>query len=413
MAKREPKPADGGGEPGDVIISPTLENEAGADAMSEAIARLNEDSNAYMHVSRITTGDNGSREEQYLFRFPPTPDYEIEIQKAYGAGVYRVRMYERRVASDGVMRLVLAANKFPVNIGPPAFIKQSSELIPASAPGAPTDRIAELMATMHAAQEKSTERFMSLMQNIVSALVSGGGANSSANMMAQFKDFAAGLGALPKPKEQPSQLESVSMLLALLRQAKELATPAGGANVIDAETGDVGTNALLLEGIKFLSGAVTAARGQAQPQPAQDVPTHLISGLPVASAPVASIPVAQQPAPAPEDEDMQLVKLYLRSVIKAAKASAPIEAYAPQVYTNLTDEALATLENDGWWEALQVIEPVPEALKPWFARLRDAVLQLIAEDNAAEQPASVPTKPDGGISTVARVAGGAKPKAAT
>lgn len=360
--------------------------------LDEVLTRLEGNTDSFCVISKISVV-NGQRREAWCFETPPTTTLEQEIQSAYGEGDYRVRVYQRRQTERGIRPLLVKNVVLP--IGPSRDAKGASATALAVAVPAPTDRVAELVAEMRAAGERANERMQSFMLEMVKALAankSGG----NGEVFAQFKDFAAGIGALPKAEKPKDPLEQLGILWALIEKVR-----GGGAPVVNDE-GEVPSSTLFLEGIKTVRELVTNARGGAAPGPVDASAAH--AALPAAAAATPSA-LPAQPAPAqaaalPEDEDMQMLKLYIRRLIKAARAAHGPDEYAEEVYGNLDEQAAMTLQSEQWMTALELIEPIPQDVRPWFARLREAVIELVREDAGTESPQTPDgeAKKDGGIS---------------
>lgn len=314
--------------------------------------------------------------DEWLFEGAPSGDLNQQLQSDYGAGRYRVRVYARN--NDGL--LAIRANK-TITIGALPKSKEAG-VVATQSPGA--DRVAELMAEMRAAADKANDRHMTLMNTVITALAG----NGNRNQLAEFKTFADGLNALPKPAKEQNPIELLGAVLGLVERLKAAGGP---ALPIDAETGDVGSNALLMKGIEVFGSVLSAAKGA---QGAPQAPA-LAAPLAPASPPVAAIPLAGVAPQPPEDEDMQMVRLFVRSLVKAARAGQPVEAHANTVYAALSDEALAAMRQESWFETLGAIEPIAADLRPWFAALRDEVLAYAAEESAAPGEAA-----DAGSTTI-------------
>lgn len=332
-------------------------------------------------VEKIAIGPGGQRTSQYLFRGDPSADLLDDLQRDYGEGRYVIKVYSRDPESG---TLTLRANKTQ-EIGPlPA--SKAKEI--AREAVAPTDRTAELIAEMRAMGERSNERMQQFMLEMVKAL-----AGNKGSTMADFKDFAAGLGALPKPQQPKDPLEQLGALYAIIEKLR--AGAGAAAAIADPETGEVPSTQLFLEGIRTVRELVTNARGAQSPGasppalPVHDGSAAAAIPIPNASAqtPVALIPNAPQSS---EEREMLMLRLYVQNLIEAAKQNAPVENFAGQVDSFLSDEAFAQLEADTWFETLCAITPVPTDLKPWFARLRDAVLELNPAEGALAGNGDIP-----------------------
>lgn len=388
-----------------IVVDPD-DSEILAAPLSDLMAVMQGEPEAKVVVHKIEK-ENGVRKNVFILDCPPHDELQNELQAEHGPGSYRVAGYARTTDSLGRRMLLLRFNK-TVHIGATPESKRAAAIVNATPAVAQPDRIAEVLAQIAASSAQRETQLFGLVQ----AMITGGG-NSAEKQLSGLKTLAESIGIVGKSAvAAPGPLDMLAMLSQMMKMAKDFA-PATDA-LPRGEDGDLGPNALLAQGMqmfaKILELAKTGPQGAPQlPQPRPGDLSFPTINQQMNPAPAQPRPVAAPSAPAPgngasalhaepseEDEDAMMMQLFMRKLIKAARANEPVDGYAEQLEPLISDEAEAVIRSEEWFAALCSMSQDASAYQPWFARLRDALLKLLDDESAGsvdDLPESLEPKP--------------------
>ena len=334
-------------------------------ALLNIIADLGGATDAKVNVYKA---QKGSRDMAYVGSYEAA-DFSLDSLKLeYGGGSYRIHV--RRDGQLVANRLLTVAD--PRN--------------PIIAPPAPAINPADLMNTM---QQGFAQLGQTLLQGIAQLIPQPKPEKTTADML---KEMMLIKELLAPPQSAAPAVDA----FATFKQGMEF------AQSIQPREGDVGTNEILLEGLKVLSPVL----GQALQKPAFNpqqagpgvVPPTMQLPAPLsmqAVGPTPTPPISQpepQPAGAPEMSLQE--KMFFNTIIAAAKADADPSTYSALVLDLIGNEqALQLVSLPDWFEQLVAREPRAFAFKPWFEEMRENIylltetpLPAINDGNANSMP---------------------------
>ena len=332
-------------------------------AMSAALAGVltelgARDDDAKVSVYRLDNV-NGIRKEAFLYECHPNEFSMADLQEAYGAGDYRVKVYG--LQADTNYKVIHANPK--ITIGPTRE-QAKKALLPvvlAAAPAAPADAgIAAALALLAQAVHKMSE--------------SSGG--TRAELLAEMKTMAE-IAGLNRPAG--GELAGIQGALALMTSLKGVM--GGGAGGVDNDP-DAAPYQLMGKALETFSEIYKTAR--AVPAAAPEVPK-----LP---APPASGKSADAPGEFTlEDEALNIMlKGQLMTLLFAGRANDDPEKWGARIYEDAPDEIIAAIQSPDWFEQVVKLDANFSTLKPWLEKVRAVVLEEITAAGTALTGAAGP-----------------------
>jgi hypothetical protein len=317
-----------------------------ATALNMVLAELGseDDGGGFVVVNRETVNRAGSKEDEYISRFPAVQFSLESLKEQWGAGKYRIMVYH--TAGGLATRKVITIAKDPIQ-----------QVLPREAGGVD---LTPILQTMQAGFEKMFAAIMATKQEAAQMH-----APSRAEMlqeMALMKDMFAA------PAQQAPDV------LGILKVGMEMANNAGG------ESNNAWVGKVLEQLGPILIPKI--ADGLKQGEVAQNV---TLPAAPLKIPHQARVGQEVQSSPLKEvDPVKRLVINYLDMLEQAAIKNAPVDQYADSVLATVPEahlpELKAMLAGEGWREKLKGSTGAIERNPVWFTALRDTILDFMAED---------------------------------
>lgn len=360
-------------------ISPIdLEGAYTAEPISEALSALYSEMGIEGELASFVTVHKvlpDSQKEARVWK-DSVDKYDLDaIAKRFGSGEYTVRVYVQREdrsyscrGSKSFHMMLDAADDARI-----AATREGKLQGVAAAPAPQGMGIAEVIALMQKAQENTVAMLKPILENATGA---------KQNTMADLKGLAETFAMLPKPAAGGDMMQAFTMFQKFMELTKSM-------NPEKPLTEDeVGPNALMMKGLQFLiETAGKAKENAAAAAPKPHLPPLVNPGLQPHLPPV----LPARPVPADEDAEMQLfLKMQLAMMLRAAANDSDVEPYAVLVFEQAPDEIIDKLQQPEWFAALVEVEQQCAAFQIWFTKLRDRVVELLAED-AKNDPANTLT----------------------
>lgn len=346
-------------QPDSILLEESYTGESIAPALQALYSELGieGDGEATVHVSMLAPDGKGI--EAGVWRGTPD-EYDLEqIAKQHGSGQYRVKIYVRNPDGSKPCR----ANK--------VFAWKLS----------PDDERKRMEASQPKPMQQPEQMPMdALLAGMTKAIVEG---------------IKAVIPAQPQAPSRKEMLEELSLMAAMFKPAagsgndfqttlsqftkfQEIVKSMTPDRVLTKD-GEIDYGAVIMKGLEVFGNAVAAARDGKLQVPAGQLPEMPVA-VPVNSAPVVMPPVTQQPTEL--DEAMLLLKAQLKIAVTMAKSGGDPAAFADSIYELLPDEAINILQNDAnWMDKLADVNPDVRQHAEWFGKVRDAILQLEAENS--------------------------------
>lgn len=271
------------------------------------------------------------------------------LRSKYGAGKFELMLYATNPESGKYVRRgvrVFEIEEIKQDKSAPAVPSELMRLI---------DRMDQRMSALETAPRVDP---MDAMKNALT-------------MMTLMRE-AMGLNAQQAPQQAPqsatSAIKEIAAVLGVIKEIRAEIEPPS-----ERETDP------MMEALKSFAPVLSSAmQNQAQPMPQIQVPQI--------AAPVHQVP-QQNPVveSTPPDEDAMQNQLIVFWLTSCAKANADIEETAETIYDKSPPEVLTMIAGDDWWQMLLQMSPQFEPHKAYFEKLRTRVVEIIAEENAADQ----------------------------
>lgn len=340
----EPKPP----EP---VLVPDPEDEAPEDIeVRELLESLGADETATVHIYRQGTG--GPRDLTLLARMTPAEFDPIMLAgEPYNGGVFRLHIRSKGgIAGNRVLKVAPNAK------------------VGAGLSGAPTDRLAEIMA----------QGFTRLGELIVQR-----DAAQSRDPLASVEGIVGLVKQLMPAPSAGGVTDTLAQMKTMLEFSRLLNPPREGKVLND--DGDVNPNALLMKGLEVFGEAVSMRKGAEVAGVAQP------AALP---GQVAGAAVAGPGAPEPETDEMAFFKLQVRLAVKAAQSGQDAADFADSIYKLVPDEVLQQLALEAnWFKVLTDAAPEAANYRGWFERVRQALIEYAREDGILTSAENAPNMP--------------------
>jgi hypothetical protein len=317
-------------------------------SLGNILAELGADENGggFVTIYRELISASGKRDDEYLDRYAAAEFSLAELKSRWGAGTYKISVYRGGGAGLATRKKIIIAKEPspPVN----ANTGQSADLSP-------------ILAVM----QQGFEKMFQAMQ--INATPPAPPAQSRLEMlqeMATLKEMFAPAHA-PAPSYNPIELMKMGM---------EMANNAGGGG----ESNNAWVGKMIDQLAPVLMPAVADAINKPAPVSHQSAPVP----RPAIPAPVAQTQQSEQ-----EENPVNIIIIqYLNMLKQAAKKSAPVEEYADSILNTLPRSSIPELEGIispvDWREKLRLHTTAADEFPEWFGRLRDTLLQYIAEDKS-------------------------------
>lgn len=313
-----------------------------ADRVISMLAEVEDDSRAYVKVSRVVQGKAAWCEDYSAATFE-AGGYKM-IRDMWGPGEYQVILYG---TIPGTKRFTIRT-RATVQIEAPL---KGNEPVKA----APQSELASLIQQMAANQQE--------MMRVLSERPQVDPMAQMTQMLTMAKLMREAFA--PEPAKTGGGLTEIVSAIKQLREVNEEINP---PTAPDTPMGMVTKMLPLIQ-------AGLASRQQA---PAQQAPQL------AQSTPRVTLPNPAQPAQPPEPTgttDMNLVeimkqKAHLATLVGMGKSKMPTAEAAQFVYDNLSDDLISALERDDWFEMLSGITGDIAAEKEWFTTVRSEALAM-------------------------------------
>lgn len=356
--------------PGDAAAQPA----AAVTADDHVAGELQEDSGTIEiddEISRIITelGDTQGIAKVQVWRVKPETrklvfvdelqpqDYSMKrIADDYGGGLYNIKVYVPKYDEDGTQRGVkLVANPRIEIDGPPKPPKRDEPPAPVVAPADALARtlqdgllkLGELIVASRPQQSNMTE-----LLNGLAALDNLRGKNAA-------------------PAVSPDPFAMLDRVMSVAEKIRDATTP------IDTSNESATTFHLVKE---FLPMIQQAMNKPPAPAPALSAPVApVVTPTP---APQADQQTAQGEADMFNLDPMKLVYTgYVKMLLSKARAGAPVDPVAEEVYDRADEDLLSWLIHDErYLDRLAEFDSDARMFADWFGKLRAAILKLHAED---------------------------------
>lgn len=210
---------------------------------------------------------------------------------------------------------------------------------------------------------------------------------------------AMGLNTQPSTAVNP--MEMFTQVLTMVREAKTTAREIVGD---DDKPDSDNPLSMLPQVLDTVKSVVNAQRPQAAEQIAPiEVPASVARvarvQVPAPMAPPSAAPVVQSEAGESEPKEIRKLRRTLDMLVSMAECGDEIDDGAEVVYVQCPDELLEHLGSDQWWPLLMQFAPGVEPYHEWFAKVRDRVLTMLADDDAQGDDDSKSTPSPGPSST--------------
>lgn len=366
------------------VITETIENEtetpevieideieeAAESALDGMLAEFSGADDVSVNVYRQGEGKNIS----FLFKTLPEDmnggDIMERCRDQFGTGDYRLHV---RKGSR-----ILANRSFSV------------EAPKAVAPTAPRDSSGDIVALITAQMANQQQMFLGAMTAMAEAFKGGNNnAPPPIDPVAQQNSILAGIVTMKELAETGQKgPDAVTMLIKGMELAGNMAP----------KSGDTNFNDIALKAIEAFP-ALAAVTGQQKGPAPQPVPGQIMRPVTVNPGQPSKIPPtghAPQPSPAPtpetapaKDKETEAFILQARAnlqwLCRLAQADKDPGLYAEVILDQMGPETvLEFIGHDNALQQLAQIEPMVDVYRGWFLRLKDAILELTAEENEAE-----------------------------
>lgn len=208
---------------------------------------------------------------------------------------------------------------------------------------------------------------------------------------------AMGIDQAP-PAASVNPMEMFTQVLTMVREAKTTAREIVGD---DDKPDSDNPLSMLPQVLDTVKSVVNAQRPQAAEQIAPiEVPASVARvAREQVPAPSSAAPVAQKETSESEPKEIRKLRRTLDMLVSMAECGDEIDDGAEVVYVQCPDELLEHLGTDQWWPLLMQFAPGVEPYHEWFAKVRDRVLTMLADDDAQGDDDSKSTPSPGPSST--------------
>ncbi|HJW55862.1 MAG TPA: hypothetical protein VJ577_11360 [Burkholderiaceae bacterium] len=338
-------PIDFGSEETRLIHNDETEDEA----LAGVLATLGEDADASVCIYR--QGPGGYRDVMYLTECLPAEFSLSRLQEEFEGGAFRIH-----VRSGG--RLI--ANK-AVKVAPKVNARRAAPDPGLAAVQAQIAGLVQVVERLAQPRENPQQSRMEWLKEL--------------QMMREI--FSGGQAA-------PRQSDPIELLGKMLALQKDL----GG--LVGAASGDSepGTMTVLMKAMETFAPVLQQAAASKTPdlagyhanpamRPAIEgaAPAVHIEAAAPGAAPIESTPT--------NDQESQMLKMYIRMLIGEAEQNIDPEGYALLITQKLEREQIEQLlKPENWFETLAAFEPAVSPYREWFSDLRDIVFEILTAPGA-------------------------------
>lgn len=315
-----------------------ISDETEDDELSALLASLGEGTNSAVKIYR--QGPGGYRDLTLLTEWLPGDFSEMRLQREFGGGHFRIHVRDgRKILKNIELKVAAPVSSVPAAADALAPIRNElsqlagivRDLVQVVArPAAP--------AVPPAQSRKEFFEEMVLMKSIL-----GGGA--------------------------PRERDPTEALLKMIEVQKQLGGLLGGGD------NEPGANTLILKGLETIATAMQASRAQ---QTAA-APAMMQPALP-------GVVGAEQAPPAPQqNEEMEMLKMYLRMLLGDAEQDLDPQGWAIMIAQKVDPATISgMLVPENWFDALAALEPKVTHYREWFSDLRTMVLEILKEQGVPD-----------------------------
>jgi hypothetical protein len=329
-----------------------------ADALHAAILELGDDaSTGKVSIHRITK--ENPRQPIYVTEMLPSEFSMKRLADDFGGGRYNVRIYAPRI-EEGTgrnMGVQLVKNSQVFIEGPPKIRKEETVIV-APTPAGP-DPVLTLLQEMRATNER-----------LLTALTQRPPEKSTTEQLRELVLLQKELAPpAPPPVKTLSEFEMFDKAIAHMERVRAIMPTS------DGDGGGMGMLAMLAR--EIVSGVRSA---RAAPEVTPQIPD---AGEPQPSAPDNVVPI-QRETPQQDDEDPMnlIIRGYVATLVANAKANAPIEPIAKQIYDMAPEAMLRTFcADENYMSELEKVNKSAPLYKAYFDKLRAELIRL---DNEPE-----------------------------
>lgn len=279
------------------------------------------------------------------------------IQDSWGEGVYTLR-----AKSGGKY-----AGQRTIAIGPPASKPQSTQT-PAVAPVDTTKQLAEMFDKM---LRQQTETMAAMLGSVLTKLD-----RPAIDPMALQRDTIGMLASMREVFTQPAQQVAAPVsTTSTFSQLKELLEI---KNLLVGEGGDGDTNPLMDMAKTFLPALMAGAQNTPALQAPQPKPQALMR------------PSIKQPINQPTESPAMLKMMQgLKTLTDAAKRDGDVDLYAELIVDQFDmDQIKSFIANPDALDKLALFSNDVKLYRAWFEKLRNIIIQWIAEAESADDTES-------------------------
>jgi hypothetical protein len=308
-------------EPDDIALQTVL-SELGADG-----------SNAKVNVYQLDAMKN----KAFVGAFLPT-EFSLEnVQKQYGPGDYEIRVYDNKGLKT--RRIIKIAEP-----------KMTVSNLPVTGIGD-----AKILETMQNGFKEMGAMFANALAGIASNQPKP---KTTMEMLQEMQLMREIMGVNNAPAQTADPLQMVEMAMSL-------------AEKIQPRIGEPGTGEVILEAIKNFGPMIATGLQKAQ---TENVTRPVIQQNPVPQ-------ISQSPVNEGQDEMNVMKKYYLNLLIAQATNDNDPYTYANMLLDVVGDEqALQFVNTPDWFERLCSEDARAANFRPWFDRMRAAILDLTSPD---------------------------------
>lgn len=309
----------------------------------------------------------GSGKEARVFKDAPDKYDLDQIAKRFGTGEYVVRVYVQRESGSFVCRGSKVFHMM-LDAGEDAALQAIREgrATAVSAPAPQGVGITEILAIL----ERSQSNMLQLLTPILQ-----GAAGSKQNTLQELKGLAETFNMMPG---KGGAATDPMQLFGMFQKFMELTNSLKPEKPLSED--EIGPNAIMMKGLEMLLETVKGAKN-AQPAALAGMPDASAIAAPAGHSVLPPPVLPAQPLPANEDEEMKLfLKMQLSMMLRAAANDSDVETYAALVFEQAPDDVMEQLQGPDWFAKLVELEPKCAAFQIWFGKLRERVMEMLAED---------------------------------